>query len=90
MTEPDKPRVVEAATGRVETGETDVSGPPEAVPEGFPGPRAAHEQARPEVPEGDVGEPGDAGEPADAGPETCRGKAVEDHDTPHTRETPEL
>lgn len=81
MTAADEPRVEASSTARVETGETDVSGSPEPIPDGFPGSRPAHDQLRAEIPEGE------AGEPADAGLETHPGKAIEDHDTRYTDES---
>ena len=78
MNAPDEPRVVEASTGQVESGETDVSGSPEPVPDGFPKRRPAHDQARPEIPEGEEGEP------ADPGPETHPGKPIQDRDSSYT------
>ena len=80
MTKPDEPRVVEAATGKVQTGETDASGSPEPVPDGFPRPRPAHVQVCAEIPEGE------GGEPADAGAETQPGKPTEDHDVAYGEE----
>jgi hypothetical protein len=75
VTEPSEPRVVEAATGSVETAETDTSRPPEPVPDGFPRRRPAHVQVRVQIPEGG------GGEPVDAGAETQPGKATDDRDT---------
>lgn len=80
MSDPDHPRVVQASTGKAETRETDVSGPPQPVPDGFPGERPPHQQVHPVVPTGG------GSEPADPGPETHPGKAVEDHDMPYPAE----
>jgi hypothetical protein len=46
----------------VEAGETDPSVSPEPVPEGFPEDRPHHDQVRPDIPEGEEGEPADPGD----------------------------
>ena len=63
---------MDASRGQVHSGETDPSGSPEPVPEGFPEERPPHDQVRPRIPEGEEGEP------ADPGPETHAGDPVKD------------